>query len=83
MSFLIDTDLLSLLQRKRVPRKLLEWIQENEQEIFLSIVTVAELQFGVNAAPEGHREELSAWLDETRRQFALATEGLSEPVLVR
>lgn len=83
MSFLIDTDLLSLLERKRVPPKLTAWVQRNDGKIFLSVVSFAELQFGVDRAPAAHRAELEAWLTETRRTFDAATEPLSEPVLVR
>ena len=83
MSFLIDTDLLSLLERKRVPSKLATWVQEHEAEIFLSVVSFAELQFGLEQAPATHRPGLAVWLNETRRKFAPATEDLTEPVLVR
>jgi predicted nucleic acid-binding protein len=83
MSFLIDTDLLSLLERKHVPQKLSNWVRENEEEIFLSIVSFAELQFGLDQAPVTHRPGLSAWLTATRRTFAPATEELTEAVLVR
>lgn len=83
MSFLIDTDLLSLLERKRVPAKLAGWVEAHEGEIFLSVVSFAELQFGVDRAPAGHRPRLGEWLAETRRRFAPATEELTEPVLVR
>lgn len=83
MSFLIDTDLLSLLERKQVPPKLAAWVQRNEAEIFLSVVSFAELQFGLDQGPTTHRARLAAWLAETRRQFAPATEELTEPVLVR
>jgi toxin FitB len=83
VSFLIDTDLLSLLERKRVPHKLAKWVEENEAEIFLSVVSFAELQFGLDQTPMTHRKSLAAWLAETRRKFAPATEALTEPVLVR
>lgn len=83
MSFLIDTDLLSLLERKRVPPKLTAWVQHNDGKIFLSVVSFAELQIGVDRAPAAHRAGLVAWLAETRRAFDAATEPLSEPVLVR
>ena len=83
MSFLIDTDLLSLLERKQVPVKLAIWVRENETEIFLSVVSFAELQFGLDQAPTTHRASLAAWLAETRRKFTAATEELTEPVLVR
>jgi predicted nucleic acid-binding protein len=83
MSFLIDTDLLSLLERKQVPAKLTAWVRENEAEIFLSVVSFAELQFGLDRAPATHRASLAGWLVETRRKFVPATEELTEPVLVR
>ena len=83
MSVLLDTDLLSLLERKRVPAKLAAWLEENDDALFVSVVSFAELQHGLNQAPETHRPSLVAWLDETRRKFAPATEQLTEPVLVR
>ena len=83
MSFLLDTDVLSLLERKRVPAKLLAWIQANEADIFLSVVSFAELQFGLDRAPVTHKPALSAWLGDLRRKLAPATEELTEPVLVR
>ncbi len=79
----MDTDLLSLLERKRVPPKLVAWVEEHEAEIFLSVVSFAELQFGLGRAPAKHQGSLSVWLAETRARFAPATEQLTEPVLVR
>ena len=83
MSYLVDTDLLSLLERKRVPAKLSAWIRTHEKEIFLSVVSLAELQFGLEHAPETHKASLQAWLLEVRDTLAPATEDLTEPVLVR
>ena len=83
MSILLDTDLLSLLERKRVPARLTAWLEKNDAPIFVSAVSFAELQHGLNQAPEAHRPSLAVWLDETRRRFAPATEPLTEPVLVR
>ncbi len=83
MSFLLDTDLVSLLERKQVPAKLASWVQAHETEIFLSVVSFAELQFGLNHAPARHKPALAVWLEQTRRSFAGATEPLTEPILVR
>ena len=83
MSFLVDTDLLSMLERKQVPPKLAAWIQDNEADIFLSVVSFAELQFGLERAPATHKPSLAAWLAEIRRKLAPATEELTEPVLIR
>jgi predicted nucleic acid-binding protein len=83
VSYLIDTDLLSMLERKRVPAKLATWVEANESDIFLSIISFAELQFGLDRAPATHKESLATWLTDIRRKLAPATEELSEPVLVR
>src|SRR5438034_7154354 len=45
MSTLLDTDLLSLLERKRVPPKLAAWLQHNDSDLFVSIVSLAELEY--------------------------------------
>jgi toxin FitB len=83
MSFLIDTDLLSMLERKQVAPKLAAWVHRNEADIFLSVVSFAELQFGLDRAPATHRASLAAWLADIRRKLAPATEELTEAVLVR
>jgi predicted nucleic acid-binding protein len=83
MSFLVDTDVLSMLERKQVPPKLAAWVQHNEADIFLSIVSFAELQFGLDRAPATHKADLGNWLADIRRRLAPATEELTEPVLVR
>ena len=66
-----------------VPPKLARWIQDHEHETFLSVVSFAELQFGLDHAPATHQPSLAAWLAETRRKLAPATEELTEPILVR
>lgn len=83
MSFLIDTDLLSLLERKHVPAKLATWVRANDGDIFLSVVSMAELQQGANTAPATHRAALSAWISGLCRDYAAAIEPLDESVLVR
>jgi predicted nucleic acid-binding protein len=83
MSFLVDTDLLSMLERKQVPSKLAAWVQNHEADIFLSIVSFAELQFGLDRASVTHKASLGTWLADIRRRLAPATEELTEPVLVR
>lgn len=83
MSYLIDTDLLSLLERKQVPPKLAAWVNANEVDIFLSVVSFAEIQFGLDRAPATHKPSLATWLADLRRKLAPSTEELSVPVLVR
>ena len=72
-----------MLERKQVLPKLAAWIQNNEADIFLSVVSFAELQFGIDRAPATHKASLTTWLADMRRKLATATEDLNEPVLIR
>ena len=69
MSILLDTYLLSLLERKRIPAKLAAWIAE-QNDLVVSVVSLAELEFGLQQAPVAHRPALAGWLAETRRRMA-------------
>ena len=46
VSILLDTDLLSLLERKRIPAKLAAWIAQQNDPL-VSVVSLAELEFGL------------------------------------
>lgn len=72
-----------MLERRNAPARVTKSIQQHESEIFLSVVSMAELQFGVDRAPATHKPALTKWLEETKRQFLPVTEGLTEAVLVR
>lgn len=83
MSYLIDTDLLSFLRRKGRSRKLERFVAEREADIFVSVVTWAELEHGVTLAPAEFQADLRPWIASLRHRFAAATEPLDEPTLVR
>jgi toxin FitB len=83
VSFLLDTDLLSMLERKHAPPKLAAWVRSNEADIFLSVVSFAELQYGLDRAPATHKASLATWLAGVRRKLTPVTEDLTEAVLVR
>jgi predicted nucleic acid-binding protein len=83
VSYLIDTDILSMLERRNAPAKAVRWVQQHEGEIFLSVVSIAEIEFGVGNASATHQPSLGAWVAEVKRKFAPATEELTLPVLVR
>lgn len=83
MSYLIDTDLLSILRRKGRSRKLERFVAANEADIFVSVVTWAEIEHGIATAEADFQEDLRAWLIAVRERFAASTEPLDEGVLVR
>jgi predicted nucleic acid-binding protein len=52
VSILLDTDLLSLLERKRIPAKLAAWIAE-QNDLVISVVSLGELEICRQDAARG------------------------------
>jgi predicted nucleic acid-binding protein len=74
VSFLLDTNLVSEWTRPRPNRGVIEWLaQADEDRVFISVITLAELRQGVDRLPVGkRRSELDAWL---RAALPLRFEG--------
>ncbi len=64
MSFLLDTNVVSELVRPRPNPGLVEWLAErDEDQVFLSVVSLAELRYGIARLPVGkRRRNLEEWL---------------------
>jgi predicted nucleic acid-binding protein len=57
------------LERKRIPAKLAAWIAE-QNDLVVSVVSLAELEFGLQQAPVPHRLALaspSQWVNLLRK----------------
>jgi len=82
MSFLLDTNLLSEPMKERPNSGVLEWLsQANEDEVFVSVVTITELRYGVERLATGkRRERLDSWL---RKDLLSRFEGRILPVDLR
>lgn len=65
MSWLIDTNALSELKKRRPHRGVLRWFAERPAEtLHLSVLTFGELRKGIHAMPEGDRRTaFAAWLE--------------------
>lgn len=66
MSFLLDTNVISEGAKPRPDAGVMEWLASiDEDELFLSVVSLAELRHGVERLDEGRRKTaLNAWLSE-------------------
>lgn len=64
MSFLLDTNVISEWVKRRPDRGLVSWLADvDEDRVFLSVVTLAEIRHGVERLAEGaRRTALEAWL---------------------
>lgn len=64
MNFLLDTNVVSEWVRPRPDAGVMTWLAEaDEDRVFISIVTLAELRHGIERLPSGaRRDRLDAWL---------------------
>lgn len=70
--FLLDTNVVSELERDRPTRAVDDWFSSHpEDRLFLAAVTVGEIAAGIEVlAPGRRRARLQAWLDDlVRRRF--------------
>jgi predicted nucleic acid-binding protein len=82
MSFLLDTNVLSEAMKERPNPRVLAWLSElNEDQAFVSVVTITELRYGVERLAAGkRRERLDAWL---RKDLISRFEGRILPIDLR
>lgn len=72
MNFLLDTNVVSEWAKPLPDVGVVKWLDEvDEDRVFLSVVTLAELRFGVERMPHGaRRDRLARWVaDELPRRF--------------
>jgi hypothetical protein len=86
MAWLLDTNVLSEIRRPRPEQRVVQFLSQiPEEDLFVSVVTLAEFRFGIELIEEAaRRSRLILWLNETvRPMFAGRVMGLDEEVLLR
>lgn len=66
MSFLLDTNVVSEWTKPQPDRHVVSWLDAaDEDQLFLSVASFAEIRLGIENMPKGRRRErLRAWLDD-------------------
>jgi toxin FitB len=79
MNFLFDTNAVSEWVKPRPNPGLIRWMESaDEDRVFLSVISIAELRYGVDRMPPGpRRNRLEQWL---RDELPLRFEGRILPV---
>ena len=71
--YILDTNVVSELRRPRPHGAVLDWIADvPEEQLFVSAVTVGEIQRGIEIIreqDEAKADELEAWLDQALASF--------------
>lgn len=86
MKYLLDTCVISELVRPAPQESVREWLrQQDEPSLFLSVLTLGELQKGVSKLADGtKRRRLQAWLDrELPLRFSGRLVAVDEAVALR
>lgn len=82
--YLADTNLLSEPRQARPNANVLAWLSAHESEIFISAITIAELQSGISLLAVGRkRQALQHRLDELRGNFRASLLAFDDSVAVR
>jgi toxin FitB len=72
MNYLLDTCILSEFTRRKPEQKVVRWVDTiDEEKLFLSVITIGEIQHGIVRLPDSHRKtDLFGWLNnELIRRF--------------
>ena len=73
--FLLDTNVVSELRRPHPHRAVLDWIADvPAEQIFVSVVTIGEIQAGIEITREqdvAKAEELELWLDRVLASYGV------------
>ena len=79
MNFLLDTNVVSEWVKPRPNRGVIRWLEEvDEDRTFISVVTPAELRYGIERMAEGaRRKRLEDWLQD---ELPVRFEGRVLPV---
>lgn len=86
MAWILDTNILSEIRRPRPEPKVLAFIAAQPlQDLYISVVTLAELRFGIEQLPDPtRRAELTNWLDNRiRPMFDQRILPLTEEVMLK
>lgn len=68
--FLLDTNVISELVRKKPEPKVAQWIHDTDEELlYLSVLTMGEIRKGITSHPDAARRvKLEAWLSRDLKQ---------------
>ena len=64
MAWLLDTDVLSESSNSHPNKKVMEWLDAHDHEIYLSTISLGEIVKGIELLPVGRRQkEIASWFE--------------------
>lgn len=86
MAFLLDTKIISEIRRPRPAPQVLAFIEEQDLEnLYISVVTLAELRFGIELVDEPNRRKfLEEWItNRVRPMFEHRVLPITEDIMLK
>lgn len=85
MSFILDTCAVSELRKERPEKEFLSWFEKvRENDLFLSCLTVGELEYGISLLSDGvKKREIMNWLEQVKTVFAPRILPVTTAVVIR
>ena len=83
MSFLLDTNIISEWTKPQPDRNVISWLAEvDEDRVFISVISFAEVRRGIELLPPGRRREhLARWLaEELPERFEDRILAIDQPI---
>jgi hypothetical protein len=62
VNWLVDTDVISQPAKRHGDRKVIQWIEQEEPQIYTSALVIAQLAYWVRTKEGKQRDELQQWL---------------------
>jgi predicted nucleic acid-binding protein len=65
MNYLLDTCVLSEFTRRQLEPRVIDWLDSiDEEKLFISVITIGEIQRGIERLPDSHcKTELLVWMN--------------------
>lgn len=85
MSYLLDTCVISELTREDPHPSVMNWFDNtDEDQVFISSITIGELTFGINILDDGKKKnDLVKWFNDVRISFQDSTIPVSDSISIR
>lgn len=71
MSFILDTNIISELRKPKPAQEVLDWFSRvDENSLYLSVLTIGEIQNGINQLKNSRqRQDLEIWLETIKDEY--------------
>ncbi|OHD67942.1 MAG: hypothetical protein A2W19_06755 [Spirochaetes bacterium RBG_16_49_21] len=85
MSYLLDTCVISELTKQKPDGRVLKWFNQcEEDQMYISCLTIGELHYGIGILPESKKKnDLLVWFNDFQEVYKDATLPITDNICIR